>query len=187
MEGGQGFPGAASGKEPTHQCWRRNKHGFNPWVGKISWRRAWQPTPVILAWRIPWIEEPGRLQSTGSQRVRHNWSDLACMHRRGEERRGGGKGQKGSRGEWGVGRGSGAIISSGAYTQQLLRWASRGAKRVRWDCPFLSGSLPEDLIGIAWCRAETVLSVCLTENGDFLQNLSKAQQAWEIWTLQTET
>ena len=27
----------------------------------------------ILAWRIPWMEEPGRLQSTGSQRVRHNW------------------------------------------------------------------------------------------------------------------
>ena len=26
----------------------------------------------ILAWRIPWTEEPGRLQSRGSQRVRHN-------------------------------------------------------------------------------------------------------------------
>ena len=26
----------------------------------------------ILAWRIPWTEEPGELQSTGSQRVRHN-------------------------------------------------------------------------------------------------------------------
>ena len=26
----------------------------------------------ILAWRIPWMEEPGGLQSTGSQRVRHN-------------------------------------------------------------------------------------------------------------------
>ena len=28
----------------------------------------------ILAWRIPWTEEPGRLQSTGSQRVRQNWA-----------------------------------------------------------------------------------------------------------------
>ena len=28
----------------------------------------------ILAWRIPWIGEPGRLQSTGLQRVRHNWA-----------------------------------------------------------------------------------------------------------------
>ena len=27
----------------------------------------------ILAWRIPWTEEPGGLQSMGTQRVRHNW------------------------------------------------------------------------------------------------------------------
>ena len=33
----------------------------------------------ILAWRIPWTEEPGGLQSMESQRVRHNWSDLADM------------------------------------------------------------------------------------------------------------
>ena len=31
----------------------------------------------ILAWRIPWTEDPGRLQSMGSQRFRHNWSDWA--------------------------------------------------------------------------------------------------------------
>ena len=31
----------------------------------------------ILAWEIPWAEEPGGLQSIGSQRVRHDWSDLA--------------------------------------------------------------------------------------------------------------
>ena len=30
------------------------------------------PPSSILAWRIPWTDEPGRLQSTGSQRVRHN-------------------------------------------------------------------------------------------------------------------
>ena len=30
-----------------------------------------------LAWKIPWMEEPGRLQSTGSHRVGHDWSDLA--------------------------------------------------------------------------------------------------------------
>ena len=34
----------------------------------------------ILAWRIPWTEEPGGLQSMGSHRVRHDWSDLAYMH-----------------------------------------------------------------------------------------------------------
>ena len=30
----------------------------------------------VPAWRIPWTEEPGRLQSMGSQRVEHNWKDL---------------------------------------------------------------------------------------------------------------
>ena len=34
----------------------------------------------ILAWRIPWTEEPGRLQSIGSHRVGHDRSDLAHMH-----------------------------------------------------------------------------------------------------------
>jgi len=34
-----------SGKEPTCQC---RKHGFSPWVGKIPWKRAWQPTPLFL-------------------------------------------------------------------------------------------------------------------------------------------
>ena len=44
----EGFPGGASGKEPTCQCRRHKRHRFDPWVGKIPWRRAWQPTPVIL-------------------------------------------------------------------------------------------------------------------------------------------
>jgi len=33
----------------------------------------------ILAWKIPWTEEPGGRQSMWSQRVRHDWSNLACM------------------------------------------------------------------------------------------------------------
>ena len=36
------------------------------------------PHSSILAWKIPWMEEPGRLQSMGSQRVGHDWSDLAA-------------------------------------------------------------------------------------------------------------
>jgi len=35
---------------------------------KISWRRAWQFTPVFLPAESPWTEEPGRLQSLGSQK-----------------------------------------------------------------------------------------------------------------------
>ena len=42
------FPGGASGKEPTCQCRRLKRCGFNPWVGKIPWRREWQLTPVFL-------------------------------------------------------------------------------------------------------------------------------------------
>ena len=42
-----GFPGGAYGKEPTCQC-RRHERQPDPWVGKIPWRRAWQPTPLFL-------------------------------------------------------------------------------------------------------------------------------------------
>ena len=34
----------------------------------------------ILAWRIPWAEEPGGLQSMGLQRVRHNWMTNTHTH-----------------------------------------------------------------------------------------------------------
>ena len=47
---------------------------FDPWVGKIPWRKAWQPTPVFLPRESPWTEESGGLQSMGSQRVEHNWA-----------------------------------------------------------------------------------------------------------------
>ena len=40
------------------------------WVGKILWRRIWYPTPIFLPGESPWTEEPGGLQSMGSQRVR---------------------------------------------------------------------------------------------------------------------
>ena len=43
-----GCPGGAKGKEPACQCWKRKRRGFDPWVGKIPWRRAQQPTPVFL-------------------------------------------------------------------------------------------------------------------------------------------
>ena len=65
-----GFPGGAIGKEPPCQCRRRKR----PRVGKILWRKAWQPTPAFYPWRIPWTEEPGGLQSMGSQRVGHDWA-----------------------------------------------------------------------------------------------------------------
>ena len=42
------FPGGATGKEPACQYRRHKKRGFDPWIGKIPWRRAWQLTPVFL-------------------------------------------------------------------------------------------------------------------------------------------
>ena len=51
--------------------------GFDPLVGKIPWGNAWQPTPVFLPGEAPWTEEPGGLQSIGSQTVGHNQSNLA--------------------------------------------------------------------------------------------------------------
>ena len=53
-----GFSGGASGKEPACQCRRHKRCRFNPCVGKIPWRKAWQPTPVFLPgeshWRGAW-------------------------------------------------------------------------------------------------------------------------------------
>ena len=40
-----GFPGGSVIKEPTCQC---RRHGFNPWVRKIPWKRKWLPTLVVL-------------------------------------------------------------------------------------------------------------------------------------------
>ena len=46
---------------------------FDPWVGTVPWRRRWHHSS-ILAWKVPWTEEPGGLQSMGSQRVGHDWA-----------------------------------------------------------------------------------------------------------------
>ena len=46
------------------------------WVGSLGWEDPLEKGKAthssILAWRIPWTEEPGGLQSMGSQGVRHN-------------------------------------------------------------------------------------------------------------------
>ena len=42
------FPGGTGGKELICQCRRLKRCRFSSWVGKIPWRRKWQPTPVFL-------------------------------------------------------------------------------------------------------------------------------------------
>ena len=68
----QVFPSSASGKEPACQCRKCERCGFDPWVRKIPSDEGMETHSSILAWRIPWTEVPGGLQSTGSQRVRHD-------------------------------------------------------------------------------------------------------------------
>ena len=43
-----------------------------------STEKAMATHSSTVAWKIPWMEEPGRLQSMGSRRVRHDWSNLAA-------------------------------------------------------------------------------------------------------------
>ena len=42
-------------------CLQCGRLGFDPWVEKIPWRRAWQPTPVFFPGESSWTEEPGWL------------------------------------------------------------------------------------------------------------------------------
>ena len=65
------FSGGTRSKEPFCQCRRHTRCGFDPWVRKIPWRRAWQPTPVFLpgeshGQRTRWAT------AQGSQRVGHD-------------------------------------------------------------------------------------------------------------------
>ena len=69
------FTSGDSSKELTCQCRRLKRHSFNPWIEKIAWRRAWQPTPIFV---------PGESFGQGSlrgyrpciHRVRHDWGNL---------------------------------------------------------------------------------------------------------------
>ena len=59
-QGFKGSPDGTSGKEPSCQRRRHKRLRFHPCVGKIPWRRAWQPTPVLL---------PGKSHGQRSRRV----------------------------------------------------------------------------------------------------------------------
>jgi len=63
---------SSNGKECTCRCRRHGRHGFDPWVVKIPWRRVWQPTPVFL---------PGKSLDRGAwwatvHGVRKSWAQL---------------------------------------------------------------------------------------------------------------
>ena len=56
---------------------------WETWVQSLGWEDPLKKGTAthfsILAWRIPWTEQPGRLQSMGSQRVRPNWVTLTFI------------------------------------------------------------------------------------------------------------
>ena len=58
------------------------RHGFDPWVRKIPLEKGMATHSSRIAWRIPWIEEPGMLQPMESQKVKHN---LATEHQQHQE------------------------------------------------------------------------------------------------------
>ena len=64
-----GFSGGSDGNLPAMQEIQQLR--LNPWVGKIPGEGNGNPLQ-FLVWRIPWTEKSGRLQSMGSQTVRHD-------------------------------------------------------------------------------------------------------------------
>ena len=74
-----GFPGGTSGKEPACTGDVRDA-GLIPGSGRSSGGGHGNPLQYSCLGESPWTEEPGRLQSIASQRVKYDTSDLACMH-----------------------------------------------------------------------------------------------------------
>ena len=61
------FHGGSNGKESMWETWAWSLSQEDPLEKEMAIHS------LILAWEIPWTEEPGRLQSMGSQGVRHDW------------------------------------------------------------------------------------------------------------------
>ena len=69
VERWQAFPGGLEGKAST--CNAGDPGSFPESEDPLE--KKMTPHSSTLAWKIPWTEEPGRLQSMGSQRVGHDW------------------------------------------------------------------------------------------------------------------
>ena len=67
-----GLPRWLSGKESSCQCRKHRRHGFDSLSRENPLEEEMATQSSILAWKIPWTEESGGLQSIGSQRVRHD-------------------------------------------------------------------------------------------------------------------
>ena len=72
-----GFPGGSLVKNPSGNAGDTKDMGLISVLGRSP--EEGYGNISIIAWRIPWTEEPGRLYSMGSYRVRHDWCDLSHM------------------------------------------------------------------------------------------------------------
>ena len=110
----------------NHPSWSQSSHGNCPLLTvpfffffKLSIQqteeKAMAPHSSTLAWKIPWMEKPGRLQSMGSLRVGHDWvTSLSC-----------------------IGEGNGNPLQYSCLENPMdrgTRAAVHGSQRVRHDC-----------------------------------------------------
>ena len=98
--------------------------------------KAMAPHPGTLAWRIPWTEEPGGLQSLGSRRVGHNWATSLSLFTFMHWRR-----------KWqptpvflpGESQGWGSLVGCRygvAQSRTRLKWLSNGSSSIYWELPW---------------------------------------------------
>ena len=74
------FAGGAGGTELASHCRRHKRHGFDPWVGKIPWRRKWQFIPVFLPGK-----SHGQRRLAGYRPQDHKESDMTEQLKHDEE------------------------------------------------------------------------------------------------------
>ena len=118
----------------------------------------------ILAYRILWTEKPGRLLSTGSHRVRHDWSDLACVHALEKE-----IATQSSVLAWRIPQGRGSLVGciyGVAQSRTRLKRLSSSSSKLRWLFIVL--------------YVFTVASMTIAFNENQLQQIYLHDQCWPL-------
>ena len=144
---------------------------FNEYAGSLSMRtdtqlernlettvhvpeKAMAPHASTLAWKIPWTEEPGGLQSTGSLRVRHVWATSLSLFTFMHWRR-----------KWqptpvflpGESQGQGSLAGCHLWGRTRLKWLSSSSSTCSIYLTFCTVTLHDD---IKYIPAETIIPVC---------------------------